>query len=209
MRGLAIFIAVLLAAGTAFAATLVLQPGPTDGKDSMISATNPNNNFGNNQFLMVSYGPAYEVRGLVEFDLGVLSGATINAAKLDLWIGPGNSTNYNFGVYRITASWQETSVTWNNQPAHNATAYDVKMISGSPGGPDTWDVKKLVQEWANKTYPNYGLMVKRVDMKNPTPWPYFCSSDYATASYRPMLTVDYSAAGIAPTSIGKVKAIFK
>ena len=209
MRGLAIFIAVLLTAGTAFAATLVLQPGPADGKDSMISATNPTINYGTKKNLMVNYGPAYEVRALIEFDLGVLSGATINSAKLDLWIDLPNSTKYNFGVYRITASWGEMTVTWNNQPAHNATAYDVKMISGSPGGPYTWDVRKLVQEWANKTYPNYGLMVKRVDMKNPTPWPYFCSSDHSNTSYRPMLTVDYSGVGIAPTSIGKVKAIFK
>jgi len=104
-------------------------------------------------------------------------------------------------------SWQEMSVTWMNQPVHVGTAYDTKMISGSPGGPYTWDVKKLIQEWASKTYPYYGLMVKRVDMKNPTPWPYFCSSDHATTSYRPRLTVEYTV-GIAPTSLGKVKALF-
>ncbi|NIT35317.1 MAG: DNRLRE domain-containing protein [candidate division Zixibacteria bacterium] len=208
MKGLTVLLAVLLAA-SAFGATLVLQPGPADGKDSMISATNPTRNYGTWPNLMVNYGPAYEVRGLVEFDLGVLSGATINSAKFDLWISNPNQTNYNFGVYRVTATWQEMSVTWNNQPAHNAAAYDVKMISGAVGGPYTWDVKKLVQEWASKTYPNYGLMVKRVNMQNPTNWPYFCSSDHSNTSYRPRLTVDYSGVGIAPASFGEVKALFK
>lgn len=206
MKGLAVSIAVLLAA-SAFAATLVLQPG-SEGKDAMVNARLPTNNYGTYAWLMVNYGASYEARALIEFNLGVLSGATINSAKLDLWIGLPNPTNYNFGVYRVTATWQEMSVTWSNQPAHHATAYYVKMISGAVGGPYTWDVKNLVQEWAKGTYTNYGLMVKRVDMLRPTNWPYFRSSDNTTASERPKLTVDYTPSAIAPTSFGKVKALY-
>ncbi len=208
MRGIGIFITFLVAAGAAFAATLVLRPGP-EGKDSMVNAYTPNENWGPFIYLTINYGPTYEARGLIEFDLSEVTGATINAADLDLWIGYLSQTNYNFGVYRVTGAWQHLGVTWNNQPSHHATAYDAKKISGEVGGPYTWDVKKLVQEWASKTYPNYGLMVKRVDMNNPTPWPYFCSSNHINISYRPRLTVDYSPVGIAPKSVGKVKVLFR
>ncbi len=208
MKRLAIFMAVFVAA-SAFGASLVLQPGSA-GKDAMVNLRLPTNNYATYVYLMVNYGSSYEARALIEFDLGVLSGTTINSAKLDLWIALPNPTNYNFGVYRVTASWVETTVTWNNQPAHHATAYDVTMISGAVGGPYTWDVKTLVQEWANGTYTNYGLIVKRVDMLRQTPWPYFRSSDNTSASYRPRLTVDYTpSSAIAPASVGKVKALFK
>ncbi|UCH78668.1 MAG: DNRLRE domain-containing protein [Candidatus Coatesbacteria bacterium] len=206
MRLLVILLAFALV-GSAYGATLVLQPG-SEGKDAMVNARLPSNNYATYAYLMVNYGPSYEARGLIEFSLGSISGATIISAKLDLWIALPNPTNYNFGVYRVTASWSETSVTWNNQPAHNATAYDTIRISGSVGGPYTWDVKNLVQQWASGTYPNYGLMVKRVDMNNPTNWPYFCSSDHSNSSYRPRLTVEYSGSGVTPTSLGRVKALY-
>ena len=207
MKWLGIFLAVVLA-GSAFGATLVLQPG-SEGKDAMVSARTPTNNYGTYVYLMVNYGASYEARALIQFDLSSISGATINSAKLDLWIALPNSTNYNFGVYRVTASWVESSVTWTAQPAHNATAYDAIRISGAVGGPYTWDVKNLVQEWASGTYTNNGLMVKRVDMNSPTNWPYFTSSDHSVATTRPKLTVDYTLSGIAPTSMGKVKALFQ
>jgi hypothetical protein len=197
------------AAMPAFADTLVLRPG-AEGKDAMINFMEPSTNFGNYAYLMVNFGPATEVRGLVEFSgLSAVSGATINAASFDLWIDRANSTNYNFGVYRLTESWEEASVTWANQPSHHATAYDTKLISGAVGGPYTWDVKTLVQEWANGTHTNCGLMLKRVNMNYPSNWPYFCSSDHSTASYHPRLTVDYVLPAVLPTSMGEIKALFR
>ena len=209
MRVLMGFAAVLSVAASAFAAELILQPG-ADGKDAMVNIMQPSVNFGNYRYLMVSFGPATEVRGLVEFEgLSAISGATVNTAYLDLWIDTANSTDYDFGVYRITEAWGEATVTWQNQPAHVATPYDKIKVSGAVGGPYTWNVKELVQEWASKTYPDYGLMLKRVDMQYPSNWPYFCSSDNANASYRPRLRVDYFPPAVSPTSMGKVKTLFR
>jgi hypothetical protein len=209
VRRIHIFAAALLVASSAFAAELILQPG-AEGKDAMVNILEPSVNFGNYRYLMVNFGPATEVRGLVEFEgLSSLSGATVNTAYLDLWIDNANSTDYDFGVYRVTASWEEAVVTWNNQPAHDATPYDKIKVSGAVGGPYTWDVKTLVQEWAAGTYPHYGLMLKRVDMQYPSNWPYFCSSDNANASYHPRLTVDYTPPAVLPTSVGKVKALLR
>ncbi len=97
-------------------------------------------------------------------------------------------------------------VTWSNQPAHFTTAYAKVNVPGP--GTYKWDVKKLVDEWVQGTYPNYGFILKR-DNEAGSSWPYFCSSDYATAAYRPKITVDYDPVGIAPTSFGKVKAVFR
>jgi hypothetical protein len=209
VRVLIVFAAALFVAASALAAELIVQPG-AEGKDAMVNILEPSVNFGNYAYLMVNFGPATEVRGLVEFEgLSAISGATVNTAYLDLWTDRANSTEYDFGLYRITASWEEATVTWQNQPAHIATPYDKIRVSGAAGGPYTWNVKDLVQEWASETYANYGLMVKRVDMQNPTNWPYFCSGDNTNSAYHPRLRVDYVPPAVSPTSMGKVKALFR
>ena len=187
----------------------MLQPG-AEGKDAMVNIMEPSVNYGNYKYLTVNYGPATEVRGLVEFEgLSAISGGTVNTAYLDLWIDTANQTDYEFGVYRITASWEESAVNWQTQPAFEPTAYATIEVSGAAGGPYTWDVKTLVQEWVAGTYPNYGLVLKRINMQYPSNWPYFCSGDNANASYRPRLRVDYTPPAVSPTSLGQVKALLR
>jgi len=204
-----IMLTAALSCAAAFAAELVLQPG-ADGKDAMVNIMEPSVNFGNYKYLMVNFGPATEVRGFAEFEgLSSISGGTVNTAYLDLWIDTANSTDYDFGIYRVTASWEESSVTWQNQPAFVAEPYATIKVSGAPGGPYTWDVKSLVQEWAAGTYTNYGLVLKRVNMQYPSNWPYFCSGDNSNSSYRPRLRVDYTPPAVLPTSLGQVKALLR
>ncbi len=204
MKVLVIVLASLLAVGTAFGAQLILQPDPAAGKDSHIRSGGPTENRGTYSQLTVNWGPTQENRGIVEFDLSVLKGATINSAVLELY-NRANTTNDYFGIYRVLASWQEMVVTWSNQPAHYATAY-VKVLVGGTG---VWrfDVKTLVQDWASETYPNYGFILKK-DNELRSPYPYFCSSDHSTTTWRPKITVDYTPSAIAPTSFGKVKALY-
>lgn len=206
MKWLGVFLAVALV-GSAFGASLVLQPDAGAGKDSMLDRNNPTRNNGTYQYLMVNYGTGRTVRGMVEFTglSAIPSGSTVNSAKLELWVNYSNRPNDNFGIYRVTGTWTEMAVNWSNQPAHHATAYDKKLVNA--GGWFEYDIKTLVQEWVSGTYTNYGFKLIR-DNESGGSWPYFVSSDYATASNRPKLTVDYTPTGIAPTSIGKVKALF-
>jgi hypothetical protein len=194
----------LLAAGTVSAATLVLQPG-SEGKDSHIRSGGPTRNYGTYSQLTVNWGPTQENRGIVEFNLTPISGATINSASLDLY-NRANTTNDYFGIYRVTASWSEMVVTWSNQPAHHATAYVKVMVGGT--GVWKFDVKTLVSQWAAGTYVNYGFILKK-DNEMRSPYPYFCSSDHGTSTWRPKITVDYTPSGISPTSMGKVKALYR
>ena len=206
MKALAIFLTLVLAAGTAFGASLVLQPG-SEGKDSMVYLQGPTRNYGTYSQLMVNYGTGRTVRGIVEFEgLKVITkGSTVNSAVIELYSRANSPRDY-FGIYRVTASWQEMVITWSNQPAHYATAYAKVQVPSS--GLYKWDVKKLVDEWVQGTYPNYGFILKR-DNEGGGSWPYFCSSDHATSTWRPKITVDYTPTAIAPASVGKVKALFK
>jgi hypothetical protein len=168
-------------------------------------------NYGNYAWLMVNYGATVEVRGLIEFEgvSSIPSGATVTDANFDLWISNPNPTNYQFGIYRIIESWSEGTVNGTNEPDHYATAYDIQYITGQVGGPYTFDATTLVQQWVNGTYVNYGMKIKRVDMQNPTNWPYFCSGDNSTTSYHPRLWVKYTATSVNPASFGKVKALYQ
>jgi hypothetical protein len=205
MKWFGIFLALLLAAGTVFATELVLQPG-SEGKDAMLNRYSGTTNYGTYSQLMVNYGSARAVRGIVEFEglSAIPQGSTVNSAEVELYSW-ANSPNDYFGIYRVTAAWSETSVTWSNQPAHFATAYVKVLVPSS--GTYKWDVKTLVAEWVAGTYPNYGFILKR-DNEELSSWPYFCSSDHATYAH-PKITVDYTLVGIAPTSMGKVKALFR
>ncbi len=202
MKWLSIFAMVILA-GSVFGATLVLQPG-SEGKDSHIRGGAQSTNYGTYSYIMLDWMPAQPNRGLVEFNLSTISGATINSAYIDLY-SQYNSPNDSFGIYRITASWGEMTVTWNNQPAHFATAYAEVNVPG-PGW-YKFNVKTLVQQWASGTYVNYGFkLIKKAESGT---YPFFCSSDNTTSGWRPKITVDYVFSGIAPTSMGKVKALFR
>jgi hypothetical protein len=205
MKGLAIFLALVLTAATALAVELVLQPG-SEGKDGMLNMNSPTGNYGNYNQLMVNYGTGRTVRGIVEFTglSAIPTGSTVNTAVIELYSW-ANSPRDNFGIYRITATWAEMTVNWGNQPAHYATAYAKVNVTGS--GTYKWDVKTLVAEWVAGTYTNYGFILKR-DNEAGGSWPYFCSSDHATYAH-PKITVDYTITAIAPASVGKVKALFK
>jgi hypothetical protein len=192
--------------GAAFAAELVLQPG-SEGKDSQIVSTQPSYNWGTRIYLMDNWAGGAAVRSPVEFEglSAIPKGSTINSAELQLYHRANTPSDY-FGIYRITASWQEMTVTWSNQPAHYATAYAKVMVTG----PNyyKWDIKTLVAEWVAGTYTNYGFYLKR-DNEAGSSWPYFISSDHTTTDWRPKLTVDYTPSAVAPTSVGKVKALFE
>lgn len=203
MKGLAIFIKLLLAAGTVSAATLILQPG-SEGKDSLIRQGAPSGNYGNYPQLTIATIPTDPNRGIVEFNLSAIFGTTIDSAYIDLYNRANNSGDY-FGIYRVNASWGEMTVTWSNQPAHYATAY--ASVKVTKVGSFRFDVKTLVSEWAAGTYVNYGFkLIKRAESGT---YPFFCSGDYGTVAWRPKITVDYTPTAISPTSMGKVKALYR
>jgi len=178
--------------------TVVIQPDANSGVDSYIEDNSPDANWDGYLWLQVGYltTPVISTtRALIKFNLSEIpKNAIILEANLSLyWYftseDPGSSE---FTVYRINESWNETNVTWNNQPDINTTIIDSidGFQAGNEGQWKTWNVTNTVQEWINGTYENYGFEIRKVD-ENSGGTIRFYSSDYETADLRPKLVVTY------------------
>ncbi|HDO25952.1 MAG TPA: DNRLRE domain-containing protein [Nitrospirae bacterium] len=86
----------------------------------------------------------YQTRSYLDFDL---SGIT-NISEASLWLYQGYSEG-STDVYAtaVTSAWDETTITWNNQPAIGALA-DTTTV-GNTSGWYFWDLTSLAQ--ANET----------------------------------------------------------
>ncbi|MEZ4684933.1 MAG: DNRLRE domain-containing protein [Bacteroidia bacterium] len=136
-------------------------------------------------------------RSLIQFDLGSIpSNATISHAALSLFYD-GTETDAN-GVHsgsnaafikRITSSWVDTTVNWNNQPA-TTTLHQVLMApSSSPTQDYTGiDVTALVQDMHAGN--NYGFMIQ-LQNENPYAALIFGSKDHPDPAIWPVLRVCY------------------
>ena len=178
-----------------WAATITLQPGASAGKDALLTDYTPDINYGDNDNMMRSALYSNEkIKGLIQFDLtSIPSSATILSADLSLYhasIVANQTDNPTFSFYRITESWAEDSVTWNNQPNYNGTAVASLTISDDNITVwRTWDVTSIVQDWYSGTYDNYGLVLALDSGKY---GPTLVSSDYSLSSaYHPKLTINY------------------
>jgi len=194
---------------------LVLQPGPDDGKDAMISNLDPGKNFGDHRYFEATFisEPVLTVmrsnESLITFDRNSLpKSATIKKVILNLWYdlplvwdstifypAGGADIQWCGGVLqKITEPWEEDKVTWNEQPITTET----NQVFISPFNLNTnmitVDVTKLyVQDplLDAPDIPGYGLFLRL--------WPRewlqgfrFASSDYQDALMRPKLTIFYT-----------------
>jgi len=137
-----------------------LQPGP-EGKDSYVNEGFPGQNYGDQVDLWIGITGGDFRRSFIEFDLLPYAGRLLDSCFLDLWcykrektVGATDTT----GVWRVTQLWQENTITWNNQPGTDPAMFS----SYADGDKDTWwtwDVKDMVQEWLDGTFPNNGFII--------------------------------------------------
>jgi len=177
-----------------YAATLVLQPDGAAGKDSAITMTLPDTNFGSSSNLVINYsGPNH---GLIEFDIAAIpTGSSITSASLEVLEETNCPHNLNaIEVHLNSASWDEMTVTWNTTPAYGAS---IGTNSGETTGCDflIFDVTSAIQDWVDGINPNYGFRLTGPGDSNVIK--YIWSSDRSTAAERPILRIDYEE-GAAP-----------
>jgi hypothetical protein len=144
------------------------------------------------------------MRAMVKFDLPSLpEGSTIESAKLHLYansVTVQNLTSKPLRLHRITGSWTQTGVTWNNKPSFNSTTLDQTEFSALATGWITLDVPVSVLEgWYAAPSSNHGLLLKRSTDSGSPGWTadrfnnvQFDSSESLTASRRPKLEIEYS-----------------
>jgi len=191
--------------------TVTLQPGPSDGKDARVHSNVPDNNSPNDdRFMAIAWtwsGTPGVGRTALEFDLSFIPvGAKITSAKLSLYSHPKNKHSKRSGensawLQRITSSWQENTLTWNNQPS--TTTVNQVSLAASTSETQNYeniDVSALVQDMVNDPSRGHGFMFR---LKNEAYYRamYFCTSDHSNPALRPKLVVTY----IGGTSKGNQK----
>ena len=139
-----------------------------------------------------SWQSAKDGRSFVEFDVSSIpAGSTVNTATLTLCAVAVPTSTRTIDLHRITASWVETTLTWNNQPAVAASVTDSTTTPGSPACM-TWDVAADVQLWIDGTA-NEGWRAKdSVEGQGTKDITEFATRENGTPADRPILDVNYT-----------------
>lgn len=195
-------IAIVCLAGVATADEATLEVT----KDTDIWSVDPDGNGGDWKWFDLRGGIDTEerARSLVAFDLSPIMGMTVNMSILRLyaieteWGMSGGHAE----IYRAADSWDEMTVTWNNQPAENK---DIRYVHTLPDPIGTWaqlEVTDIVQSWANESFENHGFFLA-VPEGTPEAFISFASKDTSDAELHPQLYVMYSTGSVeeAPVTV--------
>lgn len=194
---------------------LVLQPGPDDGKDAMISNLEADKNFGDHKYFEATYlsEPVLTVmrsnRSLIWFNLNALpKSAIIKKVILHLsydilvpfdpvifpaGTDPSGSAWFGAVLQQIIEPWEENTVTWNKQPKTS----EINQVYISPfiKNANFLDVDVTRLYMPSVTFPSYARingMYFRLWPVDRFPGFRFASSDYEDATMRPKLIVYYT-----------------
>jgi hypothetical protein len=194
---------------------LVLQPGPEDGKDAMISNLEADKNFGDHKYFEATYlsEPFLTVmrsnRSLIWFNLNSLpKSAVIKKVILHLRFDlpvpfdpsvfpiitdPLSPVWCGAVLQRITEPWEEYKVTWNTQPKTDPT--NQVYISPFIKNANFLDVDVTRLYVSTPTFPEGARtngMFFRLWPTEKFPGFRFTSSDYPDATMRPKLSIYYT-----------------
>ncbi|MEX1188511.1 MAG: DNRLRE domain-containing protein [Bacteroidia bacterium] len=138
-------------------------------------------------------------RALMQFDFSSIpAGAIITSANLNFYKIPvlgvlsghtvGNNQSY---LKRITQSWNEATVTWNNAPISTTDNQVILAAAVSPAQDFlNIDVLEMVQYFVANPLNNFGFLFGLVN-ETPTRVLGFCSNSYPEVELRPTLQVTY------------------
>jgi len=193
--------------------TLVLQPDAVAGADNDLSFLAADTNYGTAADMAVQTSAAAAVRSsvVIKFDLSSIpSSAMIKRAALTLYSYGGSVATGTVNVHRIltaNSSWTETGATWNHQVhasstnwagGHNgcgisgtdysATVMGSLAVSVADAEGTEHSCSLLASEVQLMLATNRGMVIFPITASILTP---FCTSDHATAAYRPKLVVVY------------------
>lgn len=179
-------------------------------KDNQITGISPSTNYGSSTTLDSYNGGGIVRRALFKFDLsGIPANAVITSASMELYTYFIATANTPVKAHRLTADWDEGTSNaasgvsnWTQRlasPSANwATAggdYDPTpaaslTTNGTTAGTYSFNVKNLVQNWVDGTYPNHGVILLNDPGYLGVSWR---SKEWGTASQRPNLRIKYSA----------------
>lgn len=166
--------------------------------DATVLRGYPSLNFGDTTDMWAGYDEYLEpdgeiARSLVKFNIDSLpSNQNITKARLRVylvisWDYP--NTRRTIRTYRITHSWSESNVAWNNKPGYGSAYGSSSIVHGAWGWYE-FDVTNLVRAWYGGTYTNHGIMLRGPEVSGvDASWRGFSTRE---GPYTPRLVVDYS-----------------
>jgi hypothetical protein len=176
--------------------TKTLQPG-SEGEDAYVIKSHPNENR-DEDIAVVGIWDSDIRRIYLQFDLSAVpADAVVEDAILKLYeetsifLGSGDAI---VGLYRVTSSWGEDSITWNNQPSSSSEAEDTRTISSTINLWREWDIDDLVRGWLEGSITNYGMLLKATNEAsiNIEFVVGFRTSDYSEDTSKcPLLRIEY------------------
>lgn len=180
--------------------SLVIQPGE-EGKDSEVFSLQPNNGLTSDTWRGMSWtfqGDQGEVRGFIDFDMSALpADAEIELAYLSLYSPDPPTTEFHSGtnnalLQRVTSTWTEEGVTWNNQPS-TTTVHQVSLDAASYDFQDyvNIDVTQLVKDIRADPANSFGFMIRQAD-EEPLRRMSFCPGEYPNPKKHPRLEICYT-----------------
>ena len=135
-------------------------------------------------------GPTAPIDGSAfQLSSAIPPGATLVSASLNLYVWQVSDQTVN--AHRVTADWDEMTVTWNNFGGAYDAAVEASVLVDA-GGYKTFDVTALVQAWLDGTYPNYGFLLEQ---GTTYPRSIFISREHADVNMHPVLEVCYTDGG--------------
>ena len=151
-------------------------------------------NFGDEDDLIAGDRAMGIYRTYLQFDLdSIPDDAIVLDARLGLYFHNSiTAPKGNLGVYLVGESWNEGTITWDNQPAVSRTMEDDLSFLGAPMYDFVyWYIGDIVKGWWDGSIPNYGVMLRETDEGGWYAWKYYRSSDWGNASMHPKLEVAY------------------
>ena len=140
-------------------------------------------------------------QGLISFDLSTIPvGSTITSVQLTFTSASSLGLLPSVNLYKMLASWT-SAANWNSFGGgginHNGTdaasssdaSWGALITVGGTATFSSANMATTVQSWVNNPSTNYGWMLQGGGLANAS----FYSSDSSTASYRPQLSVTYTA----------------
>lgn len=185
--------------------TIVLQPDNT-GKDALLSGVNPDQSFPTHSYL---HARTWTINGnlsleksIIQFDYSSIpADATITKAIVtffaDTTVNTGSIGHSKFGgpndwtLKRVTQSWSESSVTWNNEPATDLNSSIQCPESTSESQAYELDVTSWVVDEISHPTLYYGFLMQ-LNSTDHYAAIYFCSTDHQYPALRPKMVIEYT-----------------
>jgi hypothetical protein len=133
--------------------------------DSYTDSSVPNTNFGDatDTYIRALIGEG-DMRTYQRWNITAIpSHKNITSAVLCIWNHGGAGGAIELGVYNISNSWIDSTITWNNQPTPSVTQYGSWSSVEGSGGEECVNVTDIFSAQYNVSSGNVSLVLKAVD----------------------------------------------